>query len=359
MSGKKFPCSSCGAKLEYEPGSVSLKCPYCGVENAIPQVEGDIRELDFTTYLSRVADEAETIEQRTVKCRDCGAESTVEAHITTSHCPFCGSQLMDKAHVHRQIKPAALLPFKLKREEAQSKFREWIRKLRFAPSKLKQYARQEARLKGMYIPHWTFDCNTTSHYTGERGMNYVTTETYRTKDSNGNYVTRTRQVTKIRWTPVSGIVWDTFDDVLVVASSSLPRDKAEQLEPWDLAELVPYQDEYLSGYQAEAYQIDLASGFERGKELMDIVIRRTIRRDIGGDHQRIHSVKTQHDNITFKHILLPIWLSAYRFKNKVYRFLINARTGEVQGERPWSPWKIALAVLAALAVIGVVYYFAR
>jgi len=85
---------------------------------------------------------------------------------------------------------------------------------------------------------------------------------------------------------------------------------------------------------------------------MDGEIRSTVRRDIGGDHQRVHSVRTQYSNVTFKHILLPIWLSAYRYRDKAYRFLINARTGEVQGERPWSWVKITAAVLVTIGIIA-------
>ncbi|MBV9774716.1 MAG: hypothetical protein JO040_12240, partial [Gemmatimonadetes bacterium] len=80
--------------------------------------------------------------------------------------------------------------------------------------------------------------------------------------------------------------------------------------------------------------------------------------DIGGDEQRIHSTDTRYDDVTFKHILLPVWISAYRYREKVYRRLVNARTGEVQGERPWSWIKIALLVLfvAALVIVGVVLW---
>ena len=162
-------------------------------------------------------------------------------------------------------------------------------------------------------------------------------------------------MTKTRWTSVSGMVYDDFDDVLVLASDSLPRAKTESLEPWDLENLAPYQVEYLSGFQSEAYQVNLEDGFVKAKEKMSRVIESSIRRDIGGDHQRIHSVKTQWNNVTFKHILLPIWINAYRYNNKSYRFVINARTGEVQGERPWSAVKIALAVLGA-AVVGTGIY---
>jgi hypothetical protein len=81
------------------------------------------------------------------------------------------------------------------------------------------------------------------------------------------------------------------------------------------------------------------------------IIRSTVRSDIGGDEQRITTMNTTYSDITFKHILLPIWISSYRYKGKVYRFLINGQTGEVQGERPYSALKIMLAVLLVIAVI--------
>ena len=100
--------------------------------------------------------------------------------------------------------------------------------------------------------------------------------------------------------------------------------------------------------------MDLGDGFEEACKTMDTDIRHRVRRDIGGDEQRIHSVSTQHDNVTFKHILLPVWISTYRYNNKPYRFLINGRTGEVQGERPWSWAKILLLVLGIAAAVAAV-----
>ena len=102
--------------------------------------------------------------------------------------------------------------------------------------------------------------------------------------------------------------------------------------------------------------MDPADGFAMAADVMDPQIRQAIRHDIGGDHQRIHSVNTRHDDVTFKHILLPVWLSAYRYRDRVYRFLVNARTGEVQGERPWSWIKIAAAAVAAATIVGAVAF---
>jgi len=175
---------------------------------------------------------------------------------------------------------------------------------------------------------------------------------YTERDANGNTVTRTRQVRRTRWSYASGRVQNTFDDILVLASNSLPRKIAQRLAPWDLENFVPYRDEYLSGFVAESYQVDLSQGFETAREIMDGFIRQSICRDIGGDHQRIDSVNTQYENITFKHTLLPVWISAYRYRERVFRFLVNARTGEVQGERPYSVWKILLLVLAIVLIVG-------
>ena len=271
--------------------------------------------------------------------------------MTASQCPFCGADIVATGASTKRIKPKALLPFEIDRKKAHELFQGWIRGLWFAPNALKRFARQDSPINGLYCPYWTYDCNTTTQYTGMRGDDYWTTETYASYE-NGRSVTRTRQVRRTRWTPVSGAVFNRFDDVLVVASESLPRKYAQALEPWDLDKLEPYQDAYLSGFRAESYQVDLPTGFERAKEIMAPTIHSTICSDIGGDHQQVTSTSSQYDAITFKYVLLPVWLSAYRYRNKVFRFLVNARTGEVQGERPWSWVKIALAVIAALPVIA-------
>jgi DNA-directed RNA polymerase subunit RPC12/RpoP len=348
-----FKCGSCAGKMSFEPGSDAQKCPYCGFENPIPKSEEDIVELDFKTFLAECPDSKDIVEQLTVDCSECGAQVTTEPNVSAQQCAFCGSDIIATAHSSKHIKPKSLLPFKVTRKEGQTSFGDWMGGLWFAPNSLKEMARQDGKLSGMYVPYWTYDSDTKSYYTGQRGEYYYVTISYTTRE-NGKTVHRTRQERRTRWYSASGTVWESFDDVLILASKSLPRKYTEKLEPWDLDNLVPYKDEYLTGFKAESYQIDLADGFGYSAKIMDVHIRHLVERDIGGDVQRIHSVKTQHDNVTFKHVLLPIWISAYRYKEKVYRFLVNARTGEVQGERPWSVMKIALAVAGGLAAIGTI-----
>ena len=349
-SKNQFPCGQCGAKLDFKPGSAVLQCPYCSHENPIPQSEEDIVEVDFAAVLAQLREQQPVEEHATVHCDGCGANVDKPDNVSSMTCPFCDSNIVMTPQSAKLIKPMSLLPFAVTREQAKQKFSDWINSLWFAPNKLKQYARVDSKFNGMYVPHWTFDSNTVSVYRGQRGEHYTTTETYTTTE-NGKTVTKTRQVTKTRWYPASGTVFCGFDDVLTPASNSLPRKYVEELEPWDLPQLVPYADEYLSGFSSETYTIELEDGFVAARQKMDSHIRYRVKRDIGGDEQRISSIHTQYNDVTFKHILLPMWISAYRFSETVYRFLVNARTGEVQGERPWSWVKITLAVLGAAAVL--------
>ena len=207
---------------------------------------------------------------------------------------------------------------------------------------------------GSYLPFWTYDTNTTSFYTGERGEHYYVTETYYETDSQGNQIAKTRQVQHTRWYSASGTVCRWFDDVLVPATVSLAQDRLEALEPWDMTELKPYNPAFLAGFKAQRYQVDLAQGFERVKEVTAIVIKSDVCSDIGGDVQRIHDVSTDYSEVTFKHLLLPVYVGAYRFNQKVYQIVVNGRTGEIQGDRPYSFWKIALFVSALLFIMLII-----
>lgn len=350
-------CKQCGAKLVYSPGTTSLKCEYCGAENEIHVEPTIIEEMDFDKFISEHSDTLPKHQISTVRCNSCGAQTTLENNVVSELCPFCGSVLVIKnTEIQNVVKPWSVLPFKIDAKKAFSQFQTWLRKLWFAPNDLKKYATQQEKLKGLYIPYWTFDSKTTTHYNGMRGDDYTTTETYTTTE-NGQTVTKTRTVTRTRWTPVSGTVYLNFDDILVLASKSLPQKYTDKLEPWNLQELMPFNEQFLSGFRTETYQVDVKEGFDIGKEKMNDFIRQEIRRDIGGDHQQILNMNVHHADVTFKHILLPIWISAYRYKKKIYRFMVNGQTGEVQGERPYSWIKITLAVLVGLIIIGIIIYF--
>lgn len=355
MTKQQFPCDQCGADLNFVPGTHSLSCEYCGFENLIEVESTPIVEQDYLAQLRDSTNRETMHEIMVVKCDTCGAESTFNPNIVSDACPFCGTNIVQTEYAKREILPQGVMPFVVPAEQGEKAFKKWLTKLWFAPSSLKSLAREEGRLKGMYIPYWTYDTNTTTQYTGQRGTHYYTTESY-TTTVNGKSVRRTRQVRRTSWKRVSGTVQDVFDDVLVTATTSLPDKEIRALGPWHLDNLKPYTDAYLSGFQAESYAVALKDGFVEAKKIMDLTIRQHIRQNIGGDEQRISHKDTRYFDITFKHILLPIWISSYRYDGKLYRFMVNGQTGEVQGEHPWSKIKIAAAVLAGAILIAIIAF---
>ncbi len=352
----RFPCDQCGADLRYDPGAGQLVCDHCGhQEPAVsdgPWQGGAIRELDFKQALNNLLPAQEIEETRVTKCPNCGAQ--VEFHETTHalECPFCATPVVTGTGTHRHIKPRGVLPFALTEKQARQAMTDWLGGLWFAPNGLQEYARKGRSLDGIYVPYWTFDADTKSRYHGERGTVYHET---RTVVRDGKRVQQT--VAKVRWTPKSGRVARFFDDVLVLASRSLPKRYTDALEPWDLSALAPYQPQFLAGFRAEGYAVELDEGFDQAREKMNRVIERDVRFDIGGDQQRIHDIQTAISDVTFKHILLPVWLAAYKYRGKTYRFVVNGQTGRVQGERPWSAWKITFAVVLGLVAAGIAGYF--
>ncbi|MEI7658296.1 MAG: hypothetical protein WCK33_09555 [Phycisphaerae bacterium] len=367
MSVSTFPCSSCGADLAFEPGTTSLACPYCQAVNEIAPAKGEVEELDFAGALARLDDQAERVEVIEVTCQACSAHVRLEENTSSRACPFCGSNIVASGVSTRVIKPRSILPFTVTRAAAQQAFRKWIASRWFAPSALKRLASIEgdavykganaSALAGLYMPYWTYDCRATTRYTGMRGDHYYVS-VQRTRIVNGKTESYTTQERRTRWTPAAGVVMDDFNDVLVVASDALPTEQIAGIEDWDLPALTPYQDEYVSGFRAQTYTVDLRGGFDGAKAKMEPTIDATIRRDIGGDVQTITSKDSTFRDITFKHILVPVWVSAYRYNGAAYRFLVNGRSGSVAGNRPYSAWKITFFTLACLAVVCLIAWYA-
>jgi ribosomal protein S27E len=339
--------------LQFAPEGGNLTCPYCGRQERIEPTGGTVEERSYEQYLQLHADRMGTLAEGAleVACQTCGATVTFTPPMVAGECDFCGSPLVAQPRsADPVLAPEGVLPFRVTQEAANSSIGEWIGSLWFAPNALKRLAAHEG-VGGVYLPFWTYDAYTASRYTGERGEHYYVTEHYTERDAQGREVQRTRQVRHTRWHPASGQVERWFDDILVPATRSLPPRRLDALEPWDLQELTPYEPAYLSGYKAQRYQVSLAEGFELAKRTAAPVIESDVRRDIGGDEQRVSNVATQYSAVTFKHLLLPVYVGAYRFNDKVYQVVVNGRTGEVQGERPYSVWKIALLVLAILFVL--------
>lgn len=315
------------------------------------RASANLHEVDLQKGLRDDLNDGYIEQIRTSRCPSCGALVEFRGAEHSTECPFCATPVTAGTGTERLIKPQGVVPFRIPEPQARAAMGKWLGGLWFAPNGLVEYARKGRALTGIYVPYWTFDAATRSRYRGARGDYYYETRTVMV-EVNGRMERRQQQVRHVRWQPVSGRVSRFFDDVLVMASRSLPRSYIDALKPWDFTDLVPYTPDYLAGFTAEGYTVPLAEGHAQGQEIMGRVILNDVRRDIGGDEQRIEGIDTDYSDETFKHILLPIWTAAYKYGGKSYRFVVNGQTGKVQGERPYSAWKIAFAVLLALIAAG-------
>ena len=355
----KKSCINCGAELLYAPGTTELKCDYCGHSQEIPVSELGLQELELHEYLESLGTHSHSLAISMIQCKSCGANQHIEEHYKSLHCVYCASPLVvEDAQKEEWILPGAVLPFQIDQKKAHLVFQKWVKKLWWAPNKLKKASLDPQNTKGLYLPYWTFDAQLYANYTGQRGDYYYVSVPY-TTSVNGKSVTRMRQERRTRWTPASGSISGFIDDTLIKASKQKSGVIPKKVSRWDLKLLKPFDSSYLAGFVTEKYTIPLKDGHLDATKEAERIADRWARRDIGGDTQRVHSLDMKLTDETFKHILLPVFISAYRYNGKRYNFFVNGQTGVLSGQRPYSFWKIFLFILMIIAIISIIVYFAN
>lgn len=352
----QFSCRQCGSATHYQVGSKQLACTACGHREAITERIDLITEYSLDDALQAMRIKPLSEPNLDVTCENCGATSEWDIHSLSDLCPYCKTPIAKLDTDNHRIQIEAIAPFIIEKQQAFKQLEKWFKGRWFAPSVLKQMSGHSKQFEGVYIPHWTFDSLTHTGYRGLRGVFYVEYQRQR-RMVDGKVQIVEVPVTKTRWYPATGQVRLMFDDVLVLASMLIPKTIINQLRPWRLADVAPYTPQYVAGLKAKYYQLDLDDAFTVAQQKMSSDIDRAIRYDIGGDVQQIHQKQTRHQNSTYKLILLPVWHSAFEYKGKTYKTVINGQTGKIAGQYPKSPAKIAAAVIGALILAGIVAYF--
>jgi len=340
--------------MKYSANKQSLLCDHCGHTKALPRERDQIVERPLTESfaLLRARNVGFGIETTVYHCNDCGADVSVDQEQVSFSCPFCAStNVNEAAQSTRVIQPSGILPFSVPKKKAQEQFSAWIGTGWFRPNNLKKLAALD-KLQGVYIPFWTFDAMTRSTWTAQAGYHYYVPVSYTDKDGNR----QTRQELRIRWENANGYYERFFDDVLIIASDGLSQGEVQSIYPYDLDEVINYDSHYVLGWECELYQKDVKEGFQMADKLMDSEIRHACSSRVPGDTHKDLRVNTQKDGLTFKHILLPIWIAAYVYNGKVFRFIVNGVTGKISGHKPVSWSKILLFVLFIVGlVLGAVF----
>ena len=347
---EKYPCAACGAQAEWNPARQLLVCPFCGTSAPFTiDADGSIVEHDLAAALRAVPDDERgwLAEKRTVKCGSCKAVSVFDPARVGQNCDFCGSpKLLDYDEIRAPIRPQSVLPFKVTESQVREQIRRWYAGKWLAPGSLKRMALVD-RVKGVYVPYWTFDAHVVCPWRADAGHYYYTSETDR--DNHGR--TQTRRVRHVRWEPAAGEIEHFFDDEPVPGTHGVSLRLLEEVEPFPTSELVPYDTAFLSGFVVEHYQLVLDEAAQQSELSMTQQLEEMCARQVPGDTYRNLEIRPTFSARTFKHILVPVWLLSYTYGDRAWQVVVNGYTGAIAGEYPKSVWKVALLVLAIMIVV--------
>lgn len=346
---RTYPCQSCGDQLRFDPASQGLRCPSCGNRTAITADQNrTITEHDLATTMDALraamaSAAGPQVSGKEIVCQNCGGHTTFTGTLTATRCPYCATPIQrnDVQDAPTRLPVDGVLPLQVDERRAHEALERWVNGRRFAPTEFKKY-KTAGSFTSVYAAYFAYDAETSTQYRGQRGEYYTVTV-----GSGDDEHTETRT----RWYSASGVVDNAFDDIVVLANDGFDARKVTALEPWPTAQAVPYRGEYVAGHLCRTYDHDAEAAFPVAQERIDGEIDTTIRRDIGGDVQRVEAKQTAYNALTFVHLLLPMWLLTVIFQGKPFQVFINGITGEVQGQRPWSAVKIAAAVFVTVVLL--------
>lgn len=336
-------CSNCGADMVYDPLSGKLKCAYCDSMKEILKKPSYMRD-----YESEKSKGTINSDDKTYKCPNCGGIIELSSFETATACPFCGATTIVKFDDIKGMKPDSILPFLISNENAAQAGKKWIKKKLLAPGSLRKSLQVE-NFKGVYFPSFGFDTDTYSSYYGRLGEKRTRTV------GTGN---DQHKETYIEWYEVKGTWKKNFYDVMVEASAQLTQKEMKNILPYDMKNAEAYNKDYLSGFGAERYDTPIEESYSVAKAQMDATIRSEILNKYHADEVDYLNIDTDYSNKKFRYTLLPVWICMYKWKNKLYRFLVNGRTGTATGKAPKSPIRVAFTALLIAAIVAVVVFLA-
>jgi DNA-directed RNA polymerase subunit RPC12/RpoP len=302
---------------------------------------------------------AQRVDQQHFRCQTCGAEVATDPLQRSYVCPFCDSAyVLEFSPEPGRQEPEFVIGFAVTPEQALEKFRAWIADNSwFRPGDLR-LAKIEDKLRGVYLPFWTFSMLAQGEWAAEIGEHWYRTETYMTME-NGKPVTRTRQVQETEWWELAGRHHRYYSGYLVSGSRGLKQADAERIKPFFLPAMKRYDPSYLAGWLAEDYSIDRNQALDVCQAEFSRRQQRDVAGFLPGDTQRNQRLHTEFSGVTSDLVLLPIYLLSYRHQDRVFRFLINGQTGRVDGDKPVSWPRVGGAVAAAVIAILILILMLR
>lgn len=329
-----YQCPRCGGRLVFDPGQSQLSCEYCGYtqESRPPQAAGD-QEQVMDLVLPTTRAHLWAASQQRVACEACGAVTLLPPGQTADHCPYCASnRFVRSPEMSELIDPQSICLMRLNAKAAAERARQWLGKGWLSPDNL---ASSKVKLQPAYFPFWTFSGTLELPWSCE------------VNEGSSKYP---------NWVARSGSEFELFDEILVSGMRSMSSEETKSIEPFNLKELVEFKPDYLAGWKALTYDYPMADASLCARELVTRKINHSLYSIVepGREKRDLEGRGGKWSGMTFKYVLLPLWVGAYQHKGKLYHVLVNGQTGKVGGSKPTDTSKAIIMAIGGVLILIVI-----
>lgn len=352
-----YQCPACTGPLNFDPQTGRLGCEFCGSsfepayieELYAPKeeaaVEADAKQTkggegwDTSGISDDWGEDAEGM--KAYSCPSCTAELICDGTTAATSCPYCGNPTIVPGQFTGALKPELVIPFKLKKEDAVAALKKHYGKRFFLPKTFKDGNHIE-KVQGVYVPFWLYDgeADGTAIYDATRSRVY----------KRGDYeITETDHFVVRR----SGDI--AFEKIPVDASSKMPDEHMDSIEPFDYSELKPFSTAYLPGFLADKYDVTIEESKQRTDKRCEGTLENELRKTVLG----YQSVVPRHQNFNIlrgkvHYALLPVWLLNTKWNGQDFLFAMNGQTGKMVGDLPVDKKKYRLTFFAIGLVLSII-----
>ena len=355
-----YKCPSCGAPLHFNEGTGRLSCEYCRSEYTPEEIAAlyaddarytassqhattDTNRDEFNSLNKGTEPDADTVwnaaadGMKTYSCPSCGASLICDATTAATSCPYCGNPAIIQTQLDAGHRPDYIIPFRLSRDDAVSALKKHYRKNPFLPLTFIRTTHID-KITGVYVPVWMFDYKVSGEVTFHATSDFVYIDgEYEIIDTDHYDVYRAGSI--------------SLKKVPVNASSKLPRDYMDSIEPYDYTDLRPFSMTYLPGFMADRYDVDIDTARWRARERCKQTLAEQLKKTVKGYDSCKEKQRTMClEQGKVHYALLPVWLLNTSWNGTGYLFAMNGQTGALAGDLPVSKAQLILVFFLIAAM---------
>lgn len=370
-----YQCPACTAPLHYSAKSGKLECDYCGSSFDVAEIEALYARKEAEAAAAKQAADAKAEAAQAAKaeaaeaaaasggwdtsdlsrdwgaeadglrvysCPSCGAELICDQSTAATACPYCGNPAIVPGQFSGALRPDSILPFRLSKDDAVQALRAHYKGKPFLPRSFTS-ANHIEQIQGVYVPFWLFDGGAE----GAASYRASNTNVYETGDYE---ITETRHYHVVRAGSLA------FEKIPVDASSKMPDDHMDSIEPYDYSDLKPFSTAYLPGFLADKYDVSVDECRERADTRCMGSLQTALRDSVKGYETcfaRGKDASIQAGKVHYA--MLPVWVLNTKWQDKDFLFAMNGQTGKLVGDLPVDRgrfWALFAAIAAPLSVLG-------